>query len=250
MGVLVADSSLHGTDPATGARLHLLDGFQLRLDSTPVELSVSAQRLLAFLALRGRAGRSRVAGTLWPEVTEDRALASLRTALWRVQQAGRGVITIIAADIELAPGVAVDAQELTASARLLLHDAIDHLSPWWSSGRLQGELLPDWPDDWLVVERERLRQLRLHALERLAERWTEQACYGLAVEAALAAIRTDPLRESAHRAAIVAHLAEGNLGEAIRQYERCREILLEEFGVEPTAATADLLRHHRARATA
>src|SRR5262249_9511790 len=107
--------------------------------------------------------------------------------------------------------------------------------------------LPDWPDDWLIVERERLRQLRLHALERLAERWTAQGSYGLALEAAMAAIRADPLRESAHRAAIRVHLAEGNLSEALRQFERCRAVLLEEFGVEPTEATTGLLRSHRSR---
>jgi DNA-binding SARP family transcriptional activator len=231
--------------PADAARLVLLGGFELRLDTGAVELYVSAQRVLAFLALRGRTGRSRLAGTLWPEVTEDKALASLRTALWRVQQVGRGLVTTTPNDVDLADGVFVDAQEVISSSRLLLHGGVDHLSLWWSSVRFQGELLPDWSDDWLVVERERLRQLRLHALERLAERWTAQGSHGLALEAALAALRADPLRETAHRAAIMVHLAEGNLGEAIRQFERCREVLLEEFGVEPTPATVALLRSHQ-----
>jgi hypothetical protein len=101
-----------------------------------------------------------------------------------------------------------------AIARLLVPGRADQLSPWWSSARFQGELLPDWQDDWLIVDRERLRQLRLHALERLAEGWT----------------------------------AQGNLGEAIRQFKRCREMLLVQFGVEPTSATAGLLRSHRSPA--
>ena len=65
---------------------------------------------------------------------------------------------------------------------------------------LSGELLPDWYDDWVLLEAENWRQLRLHALEVLAGLLTAAGRYGDAAAAALAAVRADPLRESAHAA--------------------------------------------------
>ena len=74
------------------------------------------------------------------------------------------------------------------------------------------ELLPDWDDDWLEDERERLGQLHLHMLEAQADRLAADDRFGLALDVALAALRIDPFRESAHRTVIRIHLAEGNLG--------------------------------------
>jgi DNA-binding SARP family transcriptional activator len=51
----------------------------------------------------------------------------------------------------------------------------------------------------------------------------------------------DPLRESAHRVVARVHLAEGNVGEAIRQFERCRQVLANEFGILPTRQFLDLM---------
>jgi DNA-binding SARP family transcriptional activator len=222
--------------------LTLLGGFSLLIERQPVDVPVSAQKLLGLLGIRGPMSRSRIAGTLWPEVAEDRAMASLRTSIWRIQQLHRGIVAATANTVELAGTVGIDVREMTATARRLLDEQMGDLPLWWLSARFQGDLVPDWPEDSLVVDRERLRQLRLHALERLAERLTDQGRYGLALEAALAALRADSLRETAHRAAILVHLAEGNLGEAIRQFRQCQEILREEFGVEPTPATSQLLR--------
>src|SRR6266702_3475376 len=83
---------------------------------------------------------------------------------------------------------------------------------------LTGELLPDWnADDWILVERERLRQLSLHGLDAICTRLLALHRYCEAVEAGLAAVRSEPLRESAHRMLIAVHLAEGNYNEALRR---------------------------------
>ena len=100
--------------------------------------------------------------------------------------------------------------------------------------RLSGELLPDWYDDWVILERERLREVRVRALEALCDRLTASGVYHRAGEAALAAIRGDPLRESAHRCLIRVHLAEGNDAEAIRCYRLFRKLLLEKLSLEPS----------------
>jgi DNA-binding SARP family transcriptional activator len=65
--------------------------------------------------------------------------------------------------------------------------------------------------------------------------------FGEAVQAGLAAVKAEPLRESAQRSLIRAHLAEGNLGEALRQYHSFRRLLLEELGVGPSAELEDLV---------
>jgi DNA-binding SARP family transcriptional activator len=103
------------------------------------------------------------------------------------------------------------------------------------------DLLPDWTDDWVMIERERLRQLRLHALETLCDRLAEARRFGESVQAGLAAVRAEPLRESAQRSLIRAYLAEGNQGEAIRQYRAFRQLLLEELGVAPSRELEELV---------
>ena len=109
---------------------------------------------------------------------------------------------------------------------------------------LSEELLPDWYDEWVLVEAEDWRQLRLHALEALAERLTTRQQYGDAAAAALAAVRAEPLRESPRAALIRVHIAEGNPSEALREFARYGEFLELELGVEPTqrlrALVADL----------
>ena len=105
-----------------------------------------------------------------------------------------------------------------------------------------GELLPDWYDDWVVIERERFRQLRVHALERLCERLTSERRFTEAVETGLAAVEGEPLRESAHRVLIHAHLAEGNAAEALRQYGVFRGLLRDRLGLEPSGQMDALVR--------
>jgi DNA-binding SARP family transcriptional activator len=103
------------------------------------------------------------------------------------------------------------------------------------------DLLPDWYDDWLVDEREGVRQLRLHALEVLTERLSTSGRHVEAIQAALAAVRLEPLRETAHAALIRAHLAEGNRSEALRQFSRCRDALAAELAVEPSESLRKLV---------
>lgn len=98
-----------------------------------------------------------------------------------------------------------------------------------------GELLPDWYDDWLVIERERFRQARLHALEALCGALSSKRRYAKAIEVGLVAVASEPLRESAHRAVIRVHIAEGNISEALRQYEVCRDSL-SQAGLRPSGA--------------
>jgi DNA-binding SARP family transcriptional activator len=217
--------------------LSLLGGFELRCAGRAVAVARSGQRLLALLALHARPlERLWVAGTLWLDQPEERAGASLRSALWRLPRpGGAAVVEASATHLRLAGDVTVDLAELAGRA-----GALERPSPAGdldlAPSLLASDLLPDWYEEWVVLERERFRQLRLHALEALCRRLTEARRFGAAVQAGLAAVAGEPLRESAHRALIQAHLAEGNPGEALRQYRLYRRLLADELAIEPSVA--------------
>src|SRR5207245_7117811 len=89
--------------------LRLLGGFQLLHGAKPLLLSPTLQRLLAFLALQPNGvDRSRLSGALWPESTEKRANASLRSALCRVQGRATDVLWATNDRVSLGEKVSVD----------------------------------------------------------------------------------------------------------------------------------------------
>jgi DNA-binding SARP family transcriptional activator len=219
------------------ARIGLLEGFLLATADAPDTgdgVPRRAQRLLAFLCLAGRPARSAVAGQLWGEVGEEQAHASLRSALWRLHRVAPGLVDTSGGALAVAPGVRVDVRELTAWTARVRDARADLDELGLLPADLQGDLLPRWHDDWVVLERERLRQLRLYALETFAARLAAAGRAVDAVEAAHFAVRGEPLRESAHRLLVRAHLAEGDVAAAVRVYRDFRARLRDELGAEPT----------------
>ncbi len=100
---------------------------------------------------------------------------------------------------------------------------------------LSADLLPGWYYDWAVIAAEYWHHLRIRALEEVAARLTAADRLAEAAAAALAAVRAEPLRESARAALIRVHIAEGNKSEALAEYERYRMLLNAELGLEPTS---------------
>lgn len=222
-----------------GSRLTLLGGFQLECAGQRVSLPANGQRLLAFLGVTGASPRSVTAGTLWPEVTEQNAYGSLRTTMWRLRRGHPRLIDSSANLLSLHPGVGVDGRVLADAAQAAVRPGgpadVDEVL-------MRGaELLPGWYDDWVIFERERLRQLRLHALEAIAGRLAGRGEYGRALQAALETVRAEPLRESAHRLVIAIHLAEHNVVEAIRHYRYVRDLMRAELGIPPSAGLTAML---------
>jgi DNA-binding SARP family transcriptional activator len=226
--------------------LQLSGSFQLLYQEEVAALPSIARRLLAFLALHSRPlMRAYVAEALWPDSTSRRANASLRSTVWRIHQVSRELIQASTTYLNLSSGLSVDIQTHVALARRLL-DQSTECKPQdleqHSITALSIELLPDWFDEWLMLERERWDQLRMHALEALAERLLDVANFSLAVEAALAAVWAEPLRESAHRTLIRVYTAEGNWAAALSQYRRYRALVKRELSIEPTAQMEELIR--------
>ncbi len=239
-----ARPAIHGARGHSSVRLALLSGFELTSAGEPLSLPMSAQRVLAFLALQIRpVHRSSVAGQLWVDVAEERACASLRSTLWRLRQSGSRFVHSSPTHLALSPEVSVDLHEAVALARQVLEGSTSLDALAWPVGYLSGDLLPDWYDDWVLIEQERFRQLRLHALETLCDRLRETRRFAEAIEAGLSAVLGEPLRESAHRSLIRAYLAEGNSGEAIRQLQLCRRLLADELGIEPSSETRALVQN-------
>ncbi|WP_374115274.1 AfsR/SARP family transcriptional regulator [Streptomyces sp. G2] len=186
--------------------------------------------------------RTVLAGTLWPEVTEEHARGSLRTTLWKLPRGELPLVRCRGDVLMVAPSLRVDIHVLTRTALGVMAGCVPQPDRRPPLGLLTGEdLLPGWDEDWVLLERERLRQLRLHALDSLAETLIAQGRTALAMEVAWAGIRAEPLRESAHRVVVSVHLTEGNVGEALCHYAMFRTLLNEELGVEPSFRFTRLL---------
>jgi DNA-binding SARP family transcriptional activator len=220
----------------------VLQHFQVVRDGRRLPLAPAAQRLIAFLSLNnGTLLRTFVAGSLWPENGDKEANACLRSALWRLQREGRDLVRTTRTQIGLHTSVSVDMYNAIVFAEEILEKTRVNENLRDTQTLLLFDLLPDWYDDWVVVKREWFRQLRLRALDKLCELLAAAGRYRQAVDVGLAAVECEPLRETAHRAIINAHLAEGNRNEALRQYRWYRQLLWTELGADPSPQIAQLV---------
>jgi len=228
---LLATSAPPATVPPP--RLSLLGGFALHHHGAAAP--GTSRRLVALVALRGPISREEAAELLWPETPRRQSAARLRTSLWRLRRAGRSIVHSDGTLLLLAPQTVVDLHTwLQLATRVLEHPATVEQIPL-AALEPAGDLLPGWYDDWVLRERERIRQLHLHVLETAGGHLLRIGRHAAALDLALAAVRRDPSRESAHRLAVEVHLAEGNRGEAYRQYLSCAKVLASELGQQPSA---------------
>jgi DNA-binding SARP family transcriptional activator len=261
------DPSLPGACPPV--RLQVLGEFHVWVEETPLAVRPAQQRLLALLAVSRRpVSRTAVSQRLWEDLEDRRGASALRSNLWRLPRpTGVPLVTSSSSHVALSPGVVVDLWEREHAAQALTrpratpaedtaadtHEgAMDarELRPLSDQDPVGGQepharwsedLLPEWSDDWLTVERESYRQLRLHALEHLSRLFRVRGEHASALTAALAAVQADPLRESAHRQVISVHLAESNPAEALRQFHVYRRLLAHELGLPPSPAIRELV---------
>ncbi|HEX8303915.1 MAG TPA: BTAD domain-containing putative transcriptional regulator [Jatrophihabitans sp.] len=225
--------------------LGLLGGFHLVVEDVVVDTGPTVQRLLAVLVcLNRQAPRHKIARMLWPDASHDRAHSNLRTTLYRLQRQAPGLVLSTKTDVRLAPELRVDIDSTRAFASSLLsirpddHAEVMPLVQWTELDR---DLLPDWDDGWLIEYQACYRRLRLDALERLADLLTVKRQYGAAVQAALAVIHADTLRETAHEQLIRAYLAQGNRHDAISHYAGYCKTLRDELGLDPATTLNELL---------
>jgi DNA-binding SARP family transcriptional activator len=227
--------------PPANSSIRLLGTFQLRVSTSVVTLPLCAQKVLAFLAVSGDVqSRDCVAGHIWPESSHERAHSSLRTALWKIRKADDAIIECGRDHLRLGRSVRIDLHDTIQRARSVLEvgptadDTIDITM-------FEADLVPDWDDEWLLLQRERLRQLRIHALESLSHSLRLEGAHGRSIEAAYAALAAEPLRDSAHACLIAAHLAEGNRAQATQHFTTYSRLMRDELGLAPSESVARLL---------
>jgi predicted ATPase/DNA-binding SARP family transcriptional activator len=232
--------------------ISLLGDFRFVRGDAPVEsaLSPRAQSLLAYLIVHRNAPqpRSQIAYTFWPDASESHAHLNLRKQLHALRRAlpdaavllrvdgstvqwtSDGPYTLDLADFEQMVAEAGHARSTgdAVTEREALVEAVN---------RYRGDLLPSCYDEWVLPERERLRQVFTSALERLVELLAQAHDPGMAIAYAQRLLRHDPLREESYRILMRLYAASGDFAGAIRTYRRCEATLRRELDVEPSPET-------------
>jgi TolB-like protein/DNA-binding SARP family transcriptional activator len=230
--------------------VHLLGGFEARLDAgAAIQFPTrKARALLAYLALcPGRAhSRDEVADLLWSTRDDEQARGSLRRTLSDLRKSLGDPDWLIADGdmLSLEPaGVAVDVAAFEQLANDGAPAALEEAAALYKADLLAGFGLPEQPfEEWLRAERERLRDLALRTLARLLAHHEAAGATERAIETAQRLLALDPVNEATHRALMSLYAREGRRGDALRQYERCRDLLRETLGIAPDPATEELHR--------
>jgi len=228
--------------PVKVLRIHLLGEFSLLYGDQPVTgvNTPRLQALLAYLLLHRKAPQSRryLAFMFWPDSSEAQARTNLRKLFHQLHQAlpdadrflwanGQTLkwrddapFSLDVADFEQALAQARSSRQLQAAVDLY-----------------RGDLLPHCYDDWILLERERLRQMFAETLERLMTLLESERDYRAAISCAQRLLRLDPLRETAYRDLLRLHALNGDRTGVARVYRTCVTVLRRELGVEPGVET-------------
>ena len=234
-------------------RIHLFGGFRLTLDEDELSpiATLKARSLFAYLAMHAGVTHTRdlLAGIFWPDLPDAKARRRLSQALWRIQQplpaaANPLQVRKDAVGFRMDAGAWVDVIAFeTAMAR-------GDETGWQEALTLyRGEFMRGFYDDWIILERERLRERYLDAVEALLNAHKAVGRLEEALRLARRMARAEPLRERTHQEIMRLNLALGRPQEALRQYDLLRDILDEELGISPSPATEALRQRLEAAIT-
>jgi DNA-binding SARP family transcriptional activator len=241
----------------THLRLRLLGRFDAqREDGKPVgSLGGKSQALLAYLALPAGEPhlRDRLAALLWGDLPAARARRSLRQVLFGLRRALRGIepLRMDGDRVALDPSVVeVDVLRFERAAADGTPASLAQAVALYGGDLLAGLVVQALPfEEWLALERERLRERAIEALARLCSHQRSAGAHETAVDTALRLLALDPVQESIHRTLMRLYADLGRRGAALRQYQSCVAALERELGVEPDEETRllyqDILRRMR-----
>jgi predicted ATPase/DNA-binding SARP family transcriptional activator len=238
--------------------IHLLGEFRLVSADAPVSPihSPRVQALLAYLVLHRATPqpRQQLAFLLWPDTSDAQARTNLRQLLHTLKQALPDADSFVhvtphtlqwRSDAPCRLDVTDFAAALSQASAAEQHGDVHSLRMTLEQAcaLYQGDLLPSCYDDWIVPERERLRQAYAGALERLALLLESQDEPRAALAYARRLLRHDPLREETYRVLLRLYAACGDRAGVRRVYQTCAAVLQRELGVEPSAATRQAYEH-------
>jgi DNA-binding SARP family transcriptional activator len=241
-------------------RIHLLGGFLLEQGrrTLPPIPSRAARSLFAYLAVNRdrRHTRDLLAGLFWPDLPEAKARRRLSQALWQVQDvlaetSGGEPYLLTTTDAVVFNAAApywLDVEQFEHALDAVEGvEQLEQQERWLALDQLRaavemyrGDFLAGFYDDWVTFEQERLRERYLNALTILVDLLAGAGDNQQALAYARRLTNHDPLRETAHRAAIRLYFLLGRVNDALQQYERCRAVLSDELGTEPSPETQAL----------
>lgn len=221
-------------------KLDLLGPWRLRRDAADIYVASRQQRVIAALAVRGPSIRNCLAGLLWPDNPESRALESLRVSVHLITHQAPGLIVSEGASLSLTGQTDVDLHKVKARTRTLNEDCSSVTASMVAELR-DAELLPGWYEDWVLFEQDRLRQDRLRAFTAVSKQLLQQGEFEVARATAEAALEIEPLYETAVRFLFTAELQQGNPAAAVRCYERYRMRLEKIMGLQPSESFKGLI---------
>ena len=234
--------------------LYLLGTFLLIVGDAPVKTITSPrlQSLLAYLVLCRDVpqDRSHLAFLLWPDSTEAQAHTNLRKLLHQLRKLLPDIDHFLQADtqkIQWLPDhdvswsldvmqfeealVQATQAEQTQNTAVLRH-ALEEAQRFY-----RGDLLPSCYDEWILPERDRLRQRYFASSERLLILLEQERDYEMAITVAQQLLRQDPLQESTARQLMRLHALKGDRAAALRVYHSLTSLLERELGTEPVELT-------------
>ncbi|TPI55830.1 alpha/beta fold hydrolase [Mesorhizobium sp. B3-1-7] len=239
-----------------GPHLYLLGGFDLAgTGAAAPTLSRKARAMMAYLALQAGQAQSRekLAALLWSLNGETQARMSLRQAVSAIRKAmhkcGSGRFVTDGASVALyLDEIDFDVARFETLATGSSPEHLEQALAVYRGELLDGLGLKEEPfEDWLRVERERLRTIAVAALDRLVAHYSASNDLSSCARTAARLLAMEPLREDIHRALMRAYAAQGRINLALKQYELCREALERDLGLPPELETRQLYEALRTR---
>ena len=235
-------------DVSDSLSFRLLGGLTISRAGQPVSgfHSRKERALLCYLAVTKRSHRRpHLAGLLWGDLPDTRAMANLRRALSHLRGVARDHLVITRQTVLFDPGSAhwldVDAFERLA-ARSADRAALEEAADLYHGDFLAGFYLKRCPDfeEWVLVEQERLRGLVGEALRTLMALHGARGDYRAAVTCGRRLLTLDPWREEIHRELMRLLALGGQRSAALTQYRACCRLLKAELGLDPLEETTAL----------
>lgn len=231
-------------------KISLFGGFRAQFDSGE-KLQVStkkAQALLAYLAMKAGQPqpRDKIAALLWGDTGEEQARHSLRQTLVGLRKAISGesesILRTESDSLSLDPEqLEVDAAELQRLAAVDTEESLEKASALYQGDLLEGLNVNEDPfEEWLLSERERLRELAQEILARLVGMYGRAKNFEMAAKTANRLLTLDPLQEAVHRTLMKLYAQMGRREAALKQYQTCVAILEKELGMEPEEETKQI----------
>lgn len=209
-------------------------------------LRAKSQALLFYLATTGAAQpRSTLASLFWPLADEKQANTSLRTALTDLRRLIEPHLEVTRQAVSLRrESLYLDVAQFDRLLKRTGNLEIDALQmqaavSLYGGDFLEGFSLPDAPllEQWIIIERVRLREAMQGALLSLARWHVDQDDYGAALDHLTRLLAIEPANEAGHRQKMIVLARMGQRSAALQQFEACRRALQQELDVDPAPDT-------------